>query len=1018
MVEVNPWRFGRNAAVAAPTGPPASAGSYLQRSDLEAAERRTQEVLKRQMEDATKALQTMVATSLSDISIEIAWQLEPRAQHIEKHAQDIARLSASSEQLVSENERMADHTRERQSTRAHVGSLGRSAGLNMLRLADWDRPADPQLFVISCHRPCTPAAVFLGLAPWLEAAKVKPEQVTINEKEPSKRCYMYVPGAADGRARAFQLAAHLKCDSGRWPELAIRTVEGTDEKLYVNPDKNPRSIIQEVQTKKLLALCRETMPGDWWMQRTAGVAHAGTTPRGPDLPSKLFWSPATRNDLKLDAANLPNRSTFKYKLYFSGTGETGRANFGEPSCRQLISNSHKMTEVVAPAPTHIDRHKNQMTDVDRVFISSPPQYAREMQIVANLRCDAQELAQWHVSGRAILELKIEPRAEPRKLRQSTPACIFNADFYRQQLATRVDACDLDGLSAVHQWACVKRQMAIASESARNLATRTPIGRNTAEGVESRCMAPRAIARAVWRCGRWLAKWLVERTAAGAARLLLGGAAVAPRDAAARCGQAKAHLRAGHPAAGTPSAPTPCAGAAGLQAPGVPCARDGWPAAEGPCPRRLRAAPGTWLPDGGAAARTAARAGAAPSAPAAAGDGGPRGLSEAITCAAPEASARGPARASGLLTWPLQAPDLARHGPPLESKVSELALAVRKAGTPTTEHERPDLGHRTAAAELPSALRAPPGLMPPPGPPWEPCPRPDVRSIPSPQMAVPPQPSGLPPPPSLPPPDVHSTPSPRSDGGRASAPDTSQAARGNPREILWCGDSAAAQAAALRVRGGCAAFLGGRKHGTFHSAPKFARWLFRQERGVDVLPSAVLVAGWREAKPCICAVEAAATGETAGLRQDAQRRLREASEEVLPTAQVHVAVSTVIVLVDDARQVRRAARLTQSKCAQLKVLVAATPDELPALLDAAAGAPGETPPALSEGAADRSRQWACHPATLDLVGRRRPASLRGAQGPPGTVGVGARAVGGPLAGSRGGAPGSSRGDPSARAVASS
>eukprot|EP00959_Pyramimonas_sp_CCMP1952_P293863 6145965-Pyramimonas_sp.AAC.1 len=140
---------------------------------------------------------------------------------------------------------MAVQIREMQTTLAHVDSLGRSEGPDMLRLADWGRPADPQLFVANCHKPCTPAAILDSLAQWLEAAKTTNAQITINEKEPSKRFHIYVPGAADGRARAIHFTKHLRCESGRWRDFSVCTVEGHDEKLYINPDKNPRAIRQE-----------------------------------------------------------------------------------------------------------------------------------------------------------------------------------------------------------------------------------------------------------------------------------------------------------------------------------------------------------------------------------------------------------------------------------------------------------------------------------------------------------------------------------------------------------------------------------------------------------------------------------------------------------------------------------------------------------------------------------------------------------------------------------------------------
>eukprot|EP00959_Pyramimonas_sp_CCMP1952_P335752 7030447-Pyramimonas_sp.AAC.1 len=65
-------------------------------------------------------------------------------------------------------------------------------------------------------------------------------------------------------------------------------------------------------------------------------------------------------------------------------------------------------------------------------------------------------------------------------------------------------------------------------------------------------------------------------------------------------------------------------------------------------------------------------------------------------------------------------------------------------------------------------------------------------------------------------------------------------------------------------------------------------MFNQVRGVDVVPWVTLVVGWREAKPCIDAVQAAATGRDCGLRKDASRTLTAATGDTTGFAPVQVA----------------------------------------------------------------------------------------------------------------------------------
>ncbi|CAK0907424.1 unnamed protein product, partial [Prorocentrum cordatum] len=127
---------------------------------------------------------------------------------------------------------------------------------------------------------------------------------------------------------------------------------------------------------------------------------------------------------------------------------------------------------------------------------------------------------------------------------------------------------------------------------------------------------------------------------------------------------------------------------------------------------------------------------------------------------------------------------------------------------------------------------------------------------------------------------------------------------------------------------------------------FQRWMFQQERGTDVVPWAILVVGWREAQPCINHVEAAATENFAGLRQDAQRSLRAATGEPDGTGEVRVAVSTAIIVVENWLQHARAATWVARKVSgkgaarpcPVSIVLAHGRDDLRAAILAAAGGP--------------------------------------------------------------------------------
>lgn len=168
-------------------------------------------------------------------------------------------------------------------------------------------------------------------------------------------------------------------------------------------------------------------------------------------------------------------------------------------------------------------------------------------------------------------------------------------------------------------------------------------------------------------------------------------------------------------------------------------------------------------------------------------------------------------------------------------------------------------------------------------------------------------------------------------------------------ILWCAESTEAW---MEERGGpqrSAAVQGSRLGSiSFQTVPKFTRWMFKQERGADLTPWAILVVGWREAKPCVCAVEAAATERVDGLRQDAQRKLRAATCGRRGSEEVRVAVSTVIIIVENTQQEDRAAKFIASREQHgrangpevVRVLLARTAADLRTLVSALADPDGD------------------------------------------------------------------------------
>jgi len=87
---------------------------------------------------------------------------------------------------------------------------------------------------------------------------------------------------------------------------------------------------------------------------------------------------------------------------------------------------------------------------------------------------------------------------------------------------------------------------------------------------------------------------------------------------------------------------------------------------------------------------------------------------------------------------------------------------------------------------------------------------------------------------------------------------------------------------------------------FENATQFTRWLFNQPRGSNVL-APLLVAGFREAKPCMDAIIAMRTGDISKLRID---KKRPQLSEAFPGVEISAAFADMAVMVQTTDQYLR------------------------------------------------------------------------------------------------------------------
>mmetsp|Transcript_53788 Transcript_53788/g.166657 ORF Transcript_53788/g.166657 Transcript_53788/m.166657 type:complete len:267 (-) Transcript_53788:302-1102(-) len=158
--------------------------------------------------------------------------------------------------------------------------------------------------------------------------------------------------------------------------------------------------------------------------------------------------------------------------------------------------------------------------------------------------------------------------------------------------------------------------------------------------------------------------------------------------------------------------------------------------------------------------------------------------------------------------------------------------------------------------------------------------------------------------------------------------------GSERSAVWC-----LERPPPWLSKGVLASTGAPSH-YFESPACFTRWLFRQPCGRD-RPRHTLVLGWREAKPCMQAIDALRTGSVQGLRPDNRRNGLARTRVARGSA--GVPVKRVVVVVE-LEQEQRAASWVEACSSSLELHVASNAEEFAeAMYPTEATAKGVPPP---------------------------------------------------------------------------
>mmetsp|Transcript_149319 Transcript_149319/g.479497 ORF Transcript_149319/g.479497 Transcript_149319/m.479497 type:complete len:381 (+) Transcript_149319:193-1335(+) len=125
--------------------------------------------------------------------------------------------------------------------------------------------------------------------------------------------------------------------------------------------------------------------------------------------------------------------------------------------------------------------------------------------------------------------------------------------------------------------------------------------------------------------------------------------------------------------------------------------------------------------------------------------------------------------------------------------------------------------------------------------------------------------------------------------RRPAPPSGVSGSPQPPALLWCSQNLYGEEEMKQF----APYFRHQRYFYFQNSVKFTRWFCQQHRG-SIRPWSVLVTGWREAKPCLAACEAAYTGDEGKLRPDGRRSRLKDPALSRPCSPVEIAVSDVFI----------------------------------------------------------------------------------------------------------------------------
>lgn len=244
-------------------------------------------------------MEQLVATSLSDLS----GKVEEHDEKLQDHTVRIQNLERKMEELQTKQDTA---TQQAAAVAESVTEVRQEMALSAAsvppppRRTGWDRDIDRGLLVLRAAEPVSMGAVLECIRELLESANVRAEAVQVTTPQDQKlanRWFIRPAGAERDAARKVDLLlSHFRTSDGKWRSFEAEVAEGRICTCWLDADKSPKMVRQEIATKQLLGVFKASAPERAWRAVRAkghictGQQIVAKVEVSEDAPPELQWN--------------------------------------------------------------------------------------------------------------------------------------------------------------------------------------------------------------------------------------------------------------------------------------------------------------------------------------------------------------------------------------------------------------------------------------------------------------------------------------------------------------------------------------------------------------------------------------------------------------------------------------------------------------------------------------------------------------------------------------------------------